>query len=442
MGSELSDVALVVAGAVAGGMAFHSLRQPAFVGYILAGVILGPSALGLVADRHDIRLLAELGVLLLLFLVGLELSLRAFRRVWRVALTTMALQLAAALGVALVARQVLDWPLALTVVVGCSLALSSTAVAMKILDDIGELRSDTGRVAVGVLIAQDLAVVPMLLIIASLGGEGGGFITALINAAIAVAVLAAIIGGLSGRRKINLPFARQRASSVELTALGALALCLAAAVVSSLLGLSAAYGAFIAGLVLGNSAERRRMIEVTRPVEAILMMVFFLSVGLLLDLGFIWRNLGIVLVLVLTVTLAKTALNITILRLQGEPWQRAFLAGTVMGQVGEFSFVLAATAFGRGLIGADANRLVVAVIALSLALSPLWLITARRLEEIRWRAVNEPRAVLVQLYGHEAGLVLAAAGRLWRFAAWVLFSVWKSLSPYLRRLRSRNRPPR
>ncbi len=434
MGSELSDVALVVAGAVVGGVAFHSLRQPAFVGYILAGVILGPSALGLVADRHDIRLLAELGVLLLLFLVGLELSLRAFRRVWRIALTTMALQLAAALGVALVARQVLDWPLALTVVVGCSLALSSTAVAMKILDDIGELRSETGGLAVGVLIAQDLAVVPMLLIIGSLGGEGG-YLSAFINAAIAVAILAAIIGGLSGRRKISLPFAKQLASSVELAALGALALCLAAAVVSSLLGLSAAYGAFIAGLVLGNSAERRRMIEVTRPIEAILMMMFFLSVGLLLDLGFIWRNLGIVLVLVLTVTLAKTALNITILRLQGEPWERAFLAGTVMGQIGEFSFVLAAAALGRGLISADAGRLVVAVIALSLALSPLWLISARRLEEIRWRAVNEPRAVLVQLYGHEAGLVLAATGRLWRLAARLATALWSALRPYLRRRR-------
>jgi CPA2 family monovalent cation:H+ antiporter-2 len=214
-----------------------------------------------------------------------------------------------------------------------------------------------------------------------------------------------------------------------LAALGGLALCLAAAVVSSLLGLSAAYGAFIAGLVLGNSAERRRMIEVTRPIEAILMMMFFLSVGLLLDLGFIWRNLGIVLVLVLTVTLAKTALNITILRLQGEPWERAFLAGTVMGQIGEFSFVLAAAALGRGLISADAGRLVVAVIALSLALSPLWLISARRLEEIRWRAVNEPRAVLVQLYGHEAGLVLAATGRLWRLAARLATALWSALRP-------------
>lgn len=141
-GHALTEVALIASAAAAGGLLLHFLRQPALVGYIMAGVLLGPSVLGLAENRDAIGLLAELGVLMLLFVIGLELSLRGFKRVWLVAVATAALQIAAALGVAWLAGSVLGWSTGLVLVVGFSLALSSTAVAIRILDDIGELRGE------------------------------------------------------------------------------------------------------------------------------------------------------------------------------------------------------------------------------------------------------------------------------------------------------------
>ncbi len=401
-GFDLTQVALIASAAALGGLLLHQLRQPILVGYVLAGVLLGPSVLGLAADRGAVESLAELGVLMLLFLIGLELSLRSFKRVWHVSLLTALLQIGVALVLAWGVGRFLGWSPGLALLVGFAVALSSTAVAIKILEDIGELRTDVGRTAIGVLIAQDLAVVPMLLIAGMFSGEEQSITLELGKLGAAVAVLAAVILFLSGRRRIRIALLDRLEENEELAAITALAICFSAATLSGLLGLSPAYGAFIAGLIVGNTAERPKMVAATRPIQSALLMVFFLSVGLLLDLRFIWDNLGTVLLLVLVVTVGKTAANIAILRLVGEPWPRAFLAGTVMGQVGEFSFVLAASGVASGLIGADDYRLLVAVIALSLVASPLWLLTARRLEALAWRPGDGASFGLDSLYGAEA----------------------------------------
>jgi CPA2 family monovalent cation:H+ antiporter-2 len=418
-GFELTQVALIAGAAALGGLVLHQLRQPILVGYVLAGVLLGPSVLGLAADRGAIAGLAELGVLMLLFLIGLELSLRSFKRVWHVSLITALLQIGVALVLAWGVGRVLGWSPGLAVLVGFAVALSSTAVALKILEDIGELRTDVGRTAIGVLIAQDLAVVPMLLIAGMFSGEDQTLALELGKLGAAIAVLAAVIIVLSGRRRIRIALLDRLEDNEELAAITALAICFSAATLSGLVGLSPAYGAFLAGLVVGNTAERPKMVAATRPIQSALLMVFFLSVGLLLDLRFIWDNLGTVALLVLVVTVGKTAANIAILRLVGEPWPRASLAGTVMGQIGEFSFVLAAAGVAAGLIGADDYRLLVAVIALSLVASPLWLLTARRLEALAWNEGAGARFGLDSLYGAESRAVwraLRAAGRALRAA--------------------------
>ncbi len=171
--TSLTFIAMVAVVALLCGMALTRLRQPAIVGYIVAGVVLGPSGFGLVEDRAQINVLAELGVLMLLFLIGMEVSLRAFRSVLGVAVLVAALQVATSVGVMLLLSLVLGWPVGLAVLLGFVVAISSTAVAIKILDDIGELRTQVGRSAVGVLIAQDLAVVPMMLVLNAMASEAG-----------------------------------------------------------------------------------------------------------------------------------------------------------------------------------------------------------------------------------------------------------------------------
>lgn len=401
IGGELTGIAVVASAALICGALFSRLRQPPLVGYILAGILLGPTALGVVEDRDQIALLAELGVLVLLFIIGLELSLRAFKLVWRQSLGTMALQVVGAMAIAFLIKLGLGWSSGQALLVGFVLALSSTAVAIKILEDIGELRSEIGRIAIGVLIAQDLAVVPMMLIVGTLGDTQVSLAGSVLAIVAAVGILSAVIIVLGQRRKYRLPFIDTIEGDIDLTTMAALGICFAAAAGSGLLGLSPAYGAFLAGLVVGNTADRAKMIHATQPIQAVLIMVFFVSIGLLIDIGFIWANLWLVLVLVLAVTVVKTAMNIAIIRFFGASWKTAFLAGTVMGQIGEFSFVLAAAGLSVGLIGDEENRLLVSLIALSLAVSPLWLITARRLERIRWRDHMRPKVVLQRLYGQE-----------------------------------------
>jgi CPA2 family monovalent cation:H+ antiporter-2 len=418
---QLTGIAVVALAALACGMLLTRLRQPAIVGYIVAGVLLGPSALGLVQDRAIIQLLAEMGVLLLLFLIGMELSLRAFRDVAGIAILTTLAQIVLGIASMFALSTLLDWSWELSIVMGFVVALSSTAVAVKMLEEIGELRTRVGQVTVGVLIAQDLAVVPMMLTVSALGavqrgGTDGEEIaalgwTAVGNIAFSVGFLVFLILWLSRRERLHLPFAKLVGNHVDLTPLAGLAFCFGAAAASGLLGLSPAYGAFLAGLVIGNSTGRKVMLRHTQPVQSILLMVFFLSVGLLLDLRFLWDNLGSVLALLFFIFVLKTLLNIGALRLFGETWPRAFMSGVVLGQIGEFSFVLAALGLTAGVVSFDAHRLIVALTVLSLILAPFYLVVARRTHRALLLGITSGRETVRLAFGNEAAAVARSAGR-------------------------------
>ncbi|WP_417519415.1 cation:proton antiporter [Minwuia sp.] len=415
--AELIGLAIVAGAALAMGVLFSRIRQPVVVGYIVAGVVLGPSVLAVVPGREDVGLVAEMGVLMLLFLIGMELSLRNFRRIWRLALTVMALQLTLAVGFAVALGAAVGWRTELILIVGFGLSLSSTAVAIKILDDIGQLRTEVGRLAVGVLIAQDLAVVPMLIIVSEMGQADGGPLSAVVPVVLAIAVLVAIVFLLSRRKREHLPLGSWITDHPDLAAMGGLALCFVGAAFSGLIGLSPAYGAFVAGLVVGNTTERAKMIAAVQPIQSVLLMVFFLSIGLLLNIDFILANWQIVLGLLLVVTLTKTAANIGIFRMLGEPWPRAWLAGTVLGQVGEFSFVLVAAGLAAGIIDTYGGNLMTSVIVLSLASSSLVLFTARRMAEVRWRRVRTFEDAVGAIYGKGAKQVVVRPSRAARDAA-------------------------
>ena len=406
--SQLTAIAIVGLAALICGMIMTRLRQPAIVGYILAGIILGPSAAGLVENRDQINTLADLGVLMLLFLIGMELSLGAFKKVWRTALLCSLLQIAGSLAVMLGLSRLLGWPLGLSVLLGFVVALSSTAVAIKMLDDIGMTKTETGRITIAVLIAQDLAVVPMMLVIHGLAGAGFGA-APMARIVLSIAFLVVLVVYLSRGPKIRLPLSARVMNHADLAPLSAFALCLGAAALTGVLGFSPAYGAFLAGLVIGNSTHRTTMIRATQPVQSILIMVFFLSIGLLIDLGYIWENIERVMVLLVIVTLFKTAFNVVVLRLLGQPWQRASLAGVLLGQVGEFSFVLAAIALTTGLIEESESRLVIAIVALSLIISPLWYETARRLQRLIAPGIGSIQEILRLLYGKEAAFVVTGS---------------------------------
>ncbi len=399
--NDLTSMALVTSVAVLCGLLFTRLRQPAIVGYILAGVLLGPTGFRLVSNSENVTSLAELGVLMLLFLIGMELSLRHFKSVLFVASCCALLQIGLSLAITAALARFFDWPWQQAVVLGFVVALSSTAVAIKMLEDINELRSPVGRITVGVLIAQDLAIVPMLVLIYGMGGEGGLGVDIVLKLVLASSVLVLLIWFLSRGQKIVLPTRRWMRGKLDLVPLAALAFCFSAATVSGLLGLSEAYGAFLAGLVIGQSTDRAATIRATRPIQSVLLVVFFLSIGLLIDRHYILDNLGIVLTILVSAVFLKTAINVGVLRLLREPWERAFPAGVIMGQIGEFSFVLAAAGVSVGAIDKEGYRLAISVIALSLLISPLWLITARRFMSIAAGGVTNIQSALAETFKEE-----------------------------------------
>ena len=378
---ELTQIAIVALAALAGGILLERLKQPAVLGYILAGVILGPSVFGLIENRELVSMLAELGVLLLLFLIGLELNLQDFKRTWHISLISTVMQISCCLVVIYILGAFFKLSNAMVIILGCSIALSSTAVAIKMLEGIGELKTETGKLTIGILIGQDLAVVPIILIIRSMSETVSTGQIAL-KILFSIAFLALIIWFLSKREKIRIPFEHIVKGSSDLIPLLSLGLCFGLAAISGLAGLSAAYGAFIAGLVLGNTSSNHSLLKSTKPIQSILMMVFFLSIGLLMDLGFIWANIGKVLLFMIFITVGKTALNIGVLRFLKQTWPVAILSGLLLSQMGEFAFLLTTVGQQAKLLDADGAKFIISITALSLSFSPLWLSAARRIHDI------------------------------------------------------------
>ena len=401
---QLTEITLVIVAALAGGLGFARLKQPPILGYILAGIILGPSGMGLIQSSEPVRLLAELVVLLLLFVVGMDLSLRTFKKVWVISTLCTVIQIAFSILITALLAKFFGWSFGLSLLLGFVLSLSSTAVVVKMLESIGEMRTETGQMAIGVLIAQDLAIVPMILILRNL--EKPWYDPTLISKIVlSIGLIAVLIVYLSRRQRVRLPLTKIIAGEKDLTPLASLTFCFAAAAISGLIGLSAAYGAFLAGLVLGNTHERLIMLETTKPIQSILMMAFFLSIGLLLDTSFIWEHLGTVIFVLLILTLGKTAINIGILRLLRLPWSQAFLVCVVLAQLGEFAFLLSTVGHETKIINDFGEKLVIALTVLSLALSPLWLTAARRLHTLAGSSNMSLSAILHLLFSREVGVL-------------------------------------
>lgn len=393
-------MAFILAAAFSGGLLLQRLRQPALVGYILVGILLGPHALGLIHEGEEIRLLSELGILLLLFIVGLELDLRKFLPLYKIAMGTAALQITFSLLAMFGVSLLFGWPLKMVVLLGFAFSLSSTAVAIRLMEDLKALNTPVGNVAVGILIAQDLAVVPMILIISAFGADDGNIALRMLLPVFLVMATGALIwlmvarpawlnrfAGSIGRIKNYLDKDRQRP-------LTALMFCFAAAAISGGLGFSAAYGAFIAGLVLGNTQYGHAYERQVRPLFDILMMFFFLSVGMLIDFHYLAENIWAVLLLVFVVMLLKTVINFGILRLYRLSVRHSIFIGATLGQVGEFSFAMASLGLSVGAINNDDYKLVIVIVALSLIMTPAWLVIMRRLRLIM-RQLNTKKSPLL-----------------------------------------------
>jgi CPA2 family monovalent cation:H+ antiporter-2 len=373
---NLTALALVLAAAVGCGLLMGRIRLPAAAGFILVGVALGPSGAGLINTSQSIETLAELGVLMLLFIIGMEMRLASFAK-----------SLPMALGVTAVTCAVIPASVALFtlgvggevrggVVIGFMLSISSTAVAMKMMEDAQEKDTPAGRLALAILVAQDLAVVPLLLITSALGTRLTGHALLLVGGkmVLAFALLAAFIHVLTRIKSFRFPASEYLLKNFDVGTLGVLGICFASAAAS---GLSPALGAFLGGLAVGHSTLRRGALTMAQPVQSILLFVFFLSVGLLIDLNYLVQQMWVIAAALVVVTGGKTFLNFLLMTLAGEKFDTAFPASLILSPVGEFSFVIAGAGLSVGALSGEGHKLAIAVIALSLLASPLFFLFAR-----------------------------------------------------------------
>lgn len=376
---SLLALALVLAAAVGLGLAMNRLRMPAAAGFILVGVALGPTGAGLIHDSSSIETLAELGVLMLLFIIGMEMRLAAFSKSLPLALgitaiTCLVIPTSVALFTYAVHGEILGG-----IVIGFMLSISSTAVAMKMIEDSEEKDTPAGRLAVAILVAQDLAVVPLLLITNTLGGALTSKALLGIGArlALAFALLAAFIYVLNKIKSFRFPASEYLLKNSDVGTLGVLGICFASATASGLLGLSPALGAFLGGLAVGHSTLRRGALVMAQPVQSILLFVFFLSVGLLIDLDYLIKQAWIIGAALIVVTGGKTVLNFILLSLARKNFDTAFAAALFLSPVGEFSFVIAGAGLAAGTLSPAGHKLAIAVIAMSLLASPIFFLLAR-----------------------------------------------------------------
>jgi CPA2 family monovalent cation:H+ antiporter-2 len=373
----------VLAAAVAVVLVCLRLRVAPVAGLLVAGALIGPSGLGWVTDIAGIQRFAEIGVMLLLFAIGLELSKEKLRELGRMLAVGGPLQAAATgLAAAAVAWLVAPAPsLAAAVLVGGVVTLSSTALVLKMYGDRGELDSLHGRATLGVLVFQDLLVVPLIVILPALGGEragGGGAIVLRLTGAVAAIALAFLLGRVGVPRLFQVV---ARGRSREAFLLSAVALCLGFAWLSERLGLSPALGALLAGLLLADSDYAHQALAEVAPLREIFASLFFVSVGLLVDLTFFARRPGLTLAVTAAVVVGKALAAGLAVGALGVPVRTAAVAGLGLAQVGEFSFVLLEIGRTHALIDGDLYQLLLTVAALSLLATPTLIASAPRLAD-------------------------------------------------------------
>ncbi|MEY4563929.1 MAG: hypothetical protein RLZZ618_3206, partial [Pseudomonadota bacterium] len=417
---------LYLVAAVAGVVVCRSLRLPPMLGYLAVGVVIGPHALALAKDSAGMTYLAEFGVVFLMFVIGLEFNLPKLKSMRtlvfglgfsQVGFTVLAAVVGNVLLTALFAYTGREWGLGWqsAVALGGALAMSSTAIVVKLMSERLELESEHGRRVMGVLLFQDLAVVPLLVLIPALGSTPEMLMRALLLAALKAALLLTVllVGGQWVMRWWLTLVARRK--SEELFILNLLLVTLGLAYLTEHAGLSLALGAFVAGMLIAETEFKHQVETDIRPFHDVLLGLFFITIGMKLDAGIVFDRWGLVLLLSLFPVLFKFVLVGTLAKVFGAPTGVALRTGIYLAQAGEFGFVLLTLATQQKLLPAHLESPVLASMVLSMMVTPFlilysdrivmrlsstdWLMQSVAMTQIAKRSLNAEGHIIIAGYG-------------------------------------------
>ena len=370
MFDSLTSVLLLLTSAVLAVALFRVLRLPAMLAYFAVGILLGPYALNMLPNTESSRHFAEFGIVFLMFSIGLEFSLPKLYAMRKTLFGLGGAQVLITLGVALMLGLMAGFSLPTAFIIGGALTMSSTAIVSKILMERVDLNSRHGRLSIGILLFQDLAVIPILVLIPALGAHAESLNTTLGLSLIKSAVLLFVLFKF-GKSIFNWWFgivAGQR--SRELFVMNVLMITLLLATATKLAGLSYALGAFIAGMLISETRYRYQVESDIASFRDILLGLFFISVGMLLDFNYLIHHIGLIMALLLAFVLFKAIVIAMLVRFYGYEWGVGIRTGVILAQAGEFSFVILALGLEQNLIGGNDLQLVLAASLISMVIAP------------------------------------------------------------------------
>ncbi len=378
----LKDIVIIFALATAVNYLFTKIRIPTIIGYLLTGIVAGPSLLAVIQSPHEIEFMAEIGIILLMFTIGLEFSLNHLIKIRNIVFFGGFLQLIFTAGITMLFARMYDMGWGAAIFTGFLTALSSTALVLKMLQERGELTSNYGRTVVGILIFQDIILIPMLLFTPMLGGETANIGSQLFILGIKTIGIIALV--YLGNRWVMPRVLHMIAltKNQELFLMSILLICLAVALLTSALGMSLAFGAFLGGLMISRSEYSQDAFNHLIPFKDTFTSFFFVSIGMLLDLSFVGDNLPLILATVLLVIAIKTFVAGMTAFVLGHTFRGTIMVGLALAQIGEFSFILAKTGQEYNILTDYYYQLFLAVTIISMAASPFFIMAAKPISNL------------------------------------------------------------
>lgn len=375
----LKDIVVILGLSIFIILLFQKLKVPSILGFLIAGIIAGPHVFNLISSRHEVELLSEIGIIFLLFIIGIELSLKGLASIKKMILIGGGLQVGGTIFFTALIATFFNIPLATAVFLGFLFSLSSTAIVLKLFQEKGEVTSPHGRLAVAILIFQDIVVVPMMLLTPILAGKSDNVLLTLailVGKILAVGFLIYILAIYVVPRVFKMVI---KTKNRELFILTTIVFCFGIAWLTSSVGLSLALGAFFAGLIISESDYSHQATANVLPFREIFISFFFISVGSLLDLSFFFNNILIIIMLAVGVILLKMGIiAITVLTLR-YPARTVFMTVFALFQVGEFSLLLSTVGVENGLLEENIYQYFLAISIISMALTPILMNYASRI---------------------------------------------------------------
>jgi len=366
----LKDIVIILGLSVLIILAFHKLRIPSILGFLMTGVIIGPYGLSLIDATHEVELMAELGVIFLLFVIGIEFSIKGLMSIKRTVFLGGFLQVILTIGIITLISLGFGLPPESAVFMGFLFSLSSTAIVLKLLQERGEITSPQGRVAVGILIFQDIIVVPLILISPLLAGNSPNVMVTLmvlLGKFVAILVILVLLARYLVPRLLDLVI---RTKNNELFLLTIIVLCFATAWLTNSLGLSLALGAFFAGLIISESPYSHQATALILPFREIFISFFFVSIGMLLNLQFFFQEILYIHFLAIVSLVAKMLIIAIVVIILRYPLRVVLLSALTLFQVGEFAFILSASGISEGLLSPENYQYFLSVSIMSMGATP------------------------------------------------------------------------